>query len=180
MVFLSYVVFEGGSPLTSECCTSRASLVLYGHQTKFTRRYKILSGFQERNTGIPQTWGSLNSSARYSIEVRLSCFRLSRSVTATLSSPTRRVLLRVDARPIPAACILRSITFSVTVCASRRPVCTYLCVFQFLMKYLATFDGASTAELVEVKAAAVKGCIGAVKAPIVSFTEQVQKKSCSV
>lgn len=46
--------------------------------------------------------------------------------------------------------------------------------FQFLMKYLATYDGASAAELVEVKAAAVKGCIGAVKAPIVSFTEQVQ------
>ena len=41
------------------------------------------------------------------------------------------------------------------------------------MKYLATYDGASTAELVEVKAAAVRGCIGAVKAPIVSFTEQV-------
>lgn len=45
--------------------------------------------------------------------------------------------------------------------------------FQFLMKYLATFDGASAAELTKVKAAAVKGCIGAVKAPIVSFTEQV-------
>lgn len=45
--------------------------------------------------------------------------------------------------------------------------------FQFLMKYLATYDGASAAELVEVKPAAVRGCIGAVKAPIVSFTEQV-------
>lgn len=41
------------------------------------------------------------------------------------------------------------------------------------MKYLATFDGASASELSGVKAAAVKGCIGAVKAPIVSFTEQV-------
>lgn len=49
------------------------------------------------------------------------------------------------------------------------------------MKYLATYDGASAAELVEVKAAAVKGCIGAVKAPIVSFTEQVHNnKSCVV
>lgn len=41
------------------------------------------------------------------------------------------------------------------------------------MKFLATYDGASAAELSEVKAAAVRGCIGAVKAPIVSFTEQV-------
>lgn len=41
------------------------------------------------------------------------------------------------------------------------------------MKYLATYDGASAAELVQVKSAAVRGCIGAVKAPIVSFTEQV-------
>ncbi|CAM9603571.1 unnamed protein product [Ectocarpus sp. 6 AP-2014] len=43
---------------------------------------------------------------------------------------------------------------------------------KFLMKYLATYDGATTAELAEVKAAAVRGCIGAVKSPIVSFTEQ--------
>lgn len=43
---------------------------------------------------------------------------------------------------------------------------------KFLMKYLATYDDASAAELQKVKAAAVKGCIGAVKAPIVSFTEQ--------
>ncbi|CAM9229402.1 unnamed protein product, partial [Choristocarpus tenellus] len=43
---------------------------------------------------------------------------------------------------------------------------------KFLMKYLVTFDGASAEELSQVKAAAVKGCIGAVKAPIVSFTEQ--------
>lgn len=42
------------------------------------------------------------------------------------------------------------------------------------MKFLATYDGASPAELSEVKAAAVRGCIGAVKAPIVSFTEQVR------
>lgn len=44
---------------------------------------------------------------------------------------------------------------------------------QFLMKYLATFDGAPPRELKEVKPEAVRGCIGAVKAPIVSFTEQV-------
>lgn len=41
------------------------------------------------------------------------------------------------------------------------------------MRYLATYDGASAGELSEVKTAAVRGCIGAVKAPIVSFTEQV-------
>lgn len=46
--------------------------------------------------------------------------------------------------------------------------------FQFLMKYLTTFDEASASELAEIKPAAVRGCIGAVKAPIVSFTEQVQ------
>lgn len=43
---------------------------------------------------------------------------------------------------------------------------------KFLMKYLTTFDEASASELAEVKPAAVRGCIGAVKAPIVSFTEQ--------
>lgn len=47
--------------------------------------------------------------------------------------------------------------------------------FQFLMKYLAMYDGATAAELAEVKAAAVRGCIGAVKSPIVSFTEQVRR-----
>ncbi|CAM9164053.1 unnamed protein product [Discosporangium mesarthrocarpum] len=43
---------------------------------------------------------------------------------------------------------------------------------KFLMKYLVSFDGEPAEELAKVKAAAVKGCIGAVKAPIVSFTEQ--------
>lgn len=47
------------------------------------------------------------------------------------------------------------------------------------MKYLATFDGASGNELNGVKAAAVKGCIGALKSPIVSFTEQVMQIACS-
>lgn len=45
--------------------------------------------------------------------------------------------------------------------------------FQFLMKFLVTYDGARAAELAEVKPQAVRGCIGAVRAPIVSFTEQV-------
>lgn len=44
------------------------------------------------------------------------------------------------------------------------------------MKYLMTFDKASASELAEIKPAAVKGCIGAVKAPIVSFTEQVRAR----
>ncbi|CAN0170756.1 unnamed protein product [Ascophyllum nodosum] len=43
---------------------------------------------------------------------------------------------------------------------------------KFLMKFLATYDEASAGELSEVKAQAVRGCIGAVRAPIVSFTEQ--------
>lgn len=42
------------------------------------------------------------------------------------------------------------------------------------MKYLATFDDASASELSKVKPAAVRGCIGALQAPIVSFTEQVK------
>lgn len=46
------------------------------------------------------------------------------------------------------------------------------------MKYLTTFDEASASELAEVKPAAVRGCIGAVKAPIVSFTEQVSDVIC--
>lgn len=52
-------------------------------------------------------------------------------------------------------------------------------VLQFLMKYLTTFDEASTSELAKIKPAAVRGCIGAVKAPIVSFTEQVRNSTCA-
>lgn len=42
------------------------------------------------------------------------------------------------------------------------------------MKFLVTYDGARPGELAKVKAQAVRGCIGAVRAPIVSFTEQVR------
>ncbi|CAM9791924.1 unnamed protein product [Chrysoparadoxa australica] len=43
---------------------------------------------------------------------------------------------------------------------------------RFLLKYLATFEGAPREELVSVKGAAARCAVGAVKAPIVSFTDK--------